>query len=147
MVLYADRLTDSMRRAIEEMNRRREKQLAYNETHGVTPRTITKSVEEIMRSTAVADAIQGASTDDLGALMAAVGQEGPEALVARLEAEMLEAARGLAFERAASLRDRIDEVRQTLAAAEEMGLAGAGAAGPKGRKEPRRGKRRFGARH
>ena len=147
VVLYADQLTDSMRRAIEEMNRRREKQLAYNQTHGVTPRTIIKSVEEIMRSTAVADAIQGADTDDLGALMAAVGQEGPEALVARLEAEMLEAARSLAFERAASLRDRIDEVRQTLAAAGEMGLAGAGAGGPKGRREPRRGKRRFGARH
>src|SRR5262245_27672518 len=145
VVLYADQLTDSMRRAIEEMNRRREKQLAYNEAHGVTPRTITKSVEEIMRSTAVADAIQGAGSDDLRALMASVGQEGPEALVSRLEAEMLAAARSLEFERAASLRDRIDEVRQTLAAAEDMGLAGAGASAPKGPREPRRVKRRFGA--
>ena len=56
-MLYADTVTESMRRAIEEMNRRRVKQLAYNQAHGITPRTITKSVEEIMRSTAVADAI------------------------------------------------------------------------------------------
>jgi len=128
VVLYADQVTDSMRRAIEEMNRRRTKQLAYNEAHGITPRTIIKSVEEIMRSTAVADAIQSASADDLGALMAAVDQEGPEALLARIEGEMLEAARGLQFERAASLRDRMDEIRQTLAAARQMGLTGPDAA-------------------
>ncbi|MGH7731008.1 MAG: excinuclease ABC subunit UvrB, partial [Candidatus Eiseniibacteriota bacterium] len=127
VVLYADQVTDSMHRAIEEMNRRREKQLAYNQTHGITPRTIIKSVEEIMRATAVADAIQGAAADDLGALMAAVDREGPEALLARLEGEMLQAARDLQFERAASLRDRMDEIRQTLAAAREMGLTGAGA--------------------
>ncbi|HKQ57668.1 MAG TPA: excinuclease ABC subunit UvrB, partial [Candidatus Eisenbacteria bacterium] len=124
VVLYADQVTDSMRRAIEEMNRRRVKQLAYNQEHGVTPRTITKSVEEIMRATAVADAMQGAQGDELGALMAAVGQEGPEALLARLEHEMLGAARELQFERAASLRDRIDEIRHTLAAARQMGLGG-----------------------
>ena len=154
VVLYADRVTDSMRRAIEEMNRRRVKQVAYNREHGITPRTIVKSVEEIMRSTAVADAIRGAETDDLNALMAAVAEEGPEALIARLEGEMLEAARALQFERAASLRDRVDEIRQTLAAAAQMGLAGAGAAGradapavkhgPRGAREPRRIKRRFG---
>jgi len=128
VVLYADQVTDSMRRAIEEMNRRRTKQLAYNAEHGITPRTITKSVEEIMRSTAVADAIQGAANDDLGALMAAVDQEGPEALLARIEGEMLEAARALQFERAASLRDRMEEIRHTLAAARQMGLTGAAAA-------------------
>src|SRR5213083_2738774 len=51
VILYGDRVTDSMRRAMEETSRRRVKQLAYNEAHGLTPRTITKSVEETMRST------------------------------------------------------------------------------------------------
>src|SRR3989454_4134955 len=63
VVLYADRVTDSMRRAMDETGRRRTKQLAYNQAHGLTPRTITKSVEEIMRSTAVADAIRGPGDD------------------------------------------------------------------------------------
>ena len=153
VVLYADRVTDSMRRAIEEMNRRREKQMAYNQAHGITPRTIEKSVEEIMRSTAVADAIQAAASDDLGSLMAAVDEQGPEVLIARLEGEMLEAARALQFERAASLRDRIDEIRHTLAAAGQAGLPGlAGvAAGTahtpvkgRGAREPRRRAWRFG---
>lgn len=81
-----------------------------------------------MRSTAVADAIHGAAADDLGALMAAVDREGPEALIARLETEMLEAARRLEFEQAASLRDRVDEIRHTLAAAKGLGLAGASTA-------------------
>jgi excinuclease ABC subunit B len=154
VVLYADRVTDSMRRAMEEMNRRRVKQMAYNSAHGITPRTIEKSVEDIMRSTAVADAIQGAAQDDLASLMAAVDQEGPEALIARLEREMLEAAKALQFERAASLRDRIDEIRQTLAAAGQAGLPGvaagsavaAGKTPVKGRgaREPRRRAWRFG---
>src|SRR5262245_15619726 len=152
VVLYADQVTDSTRRAIEETNRRREKQLAYNQAHGITPRTIEKSVDEIMRATAVADAIQAAATDDLASLMAAVDQEGPEALIARLEGEMLEAAKALQFERAASLRDRIDEIRQTLAAAGQAGLpgvaagVGAGKTPVKGRgaREPRRRSHRFG---
>jgi len=149
VVLYADQMTDSMQRAIDEMNRRREKQVAYNQAHGIQPRTITKSVEEILRATAVADAIQGAQKDDLGALMSAVDREGPEALIARLEGEMLDAARALQFERAASLRDRIEEIHQTLAAAERLGVAGAGVAGrvattSRAGREPRRVKRRFG---
>src|SRR5262249_46000859 len=126
--------------------------MAYNSAHGITPRTIEKSVEDIMRSTAVADAIQAGAQDDLASLMAAVDQEGPEALIARLEGEMLEAAKALQFERAASLRDRIDEIRQTLAAAGQAGLpgvaAGVGAGetpghGP-GAPEPRRRPHRFG---
>jgi excinuclease ABC subunit B len=155
VVLYADQVTDSMRRAIDEMSRRRVKQMAYNSEHGITPRTIEKSVEQIMRATAVADAIQGAAQDDLASLMAAVDQEGPEALIARMEGEMLEAARALQFERAASLRDRIDEIRQTLAAAGQAGLpgvaAGAAVGGEKapvkgrGAREPRRRSHRFGS--
>jgi excinuclease ABC subunit B len=124
VILYADQITDSMRRAMDETSRRREKQLAFNAAHGITPRTIQKSVAEIMQSTAVADSMRGSESEDLRELMRTVDREGPEALMARLEAEMLEAAKRLEFERAASLRDRIDEIRHTLAAAENMGLGG-----------------------
>ena len=144
VVLYADVMTDSMRRAIDEMNRRRVKQLEYNAEHGITPRTILKSVEEIMQSTAVADALRG-NDDDVKSLVAAAEAEGAEAMLARLERDMLDAARALEFERAASLRDRMDEIRATLTAAGTMGLAGPhGRPAPVAPREPRLIARRFG---
>jgi excinuclease ABC subunit B len=146
VILYADTITDSMKRAIDEMDRRRVKQLAYNHEHGITPRTIVKSRDEILQATSVADAIARGGKDDLQSLLTAVRDEGPDALLARLEGEMLEAARHLEFERAASLRDRIDEVRSTLAAAAEIGVGATTATRPK-RGSPRdskRSKRRFG---
>jgi excinuclease ABC subunit B len=148
VVLYADEITDSMRRAMDETNRRRTKQLAYNAEHGITPRTIVKSIEDVMRSTAVADAIRSEDTG-VKSLVAAAEAEGAEAMMARLEAEMLAAARSLEFERAASLRDRLDEVRSALAEAAGMGLSGASpaaGAAPRGThpREPRRMARRFG---
>jgi excinuclease ABC subunit B len=124
VVLYADQVTDSMRRALEETTRRRHKQLAYNEAHGITPRTIRKSVEEIMRATSVADAKGAERQEGVREMLSAIDQEGPDALIARLEEEMLEAARRLEFERAASLRDRIEEVRATVNAAAAIGLSG-----------------------
>ncbi len=162
VVLYADQVTDSMRRAMGEMDRRREKQLAYNQVHGITPRTIVKSVEEIMRSTSVADAIGSGEREQLRELLSAVEREDPQALIARLEGEMLAAARALDFERAASLRDRIDDIHAALAEAAEAGVggvpadAGRGGRAPRrargtpspspsyGAREPRRVKRRFG---
>jgi len=151
VVLYADVVTDSMRRAMSEMNRRREKQVAYNQRHSITPRTIVKSVEEILQSTSVADAIGSGAERDDAALLGALDREGPEVLVARLEREMLDAARALEFERAASIRDSLEEVRLTLAAADRMGLAGpagppaTGARRERTPAEPRRIKRRFGS--
>ena len=116
VIFYADVVTESMKRAISEMNRRRTKQLAYNVEHGITPRTILKSVEEILSSTSVADAIGRTDRRDAETVAAALS-EGPERLIARLEAEMLNAARALEFEKAASLRDRIDEVKTAIAMA------------------------------
>jgi excinuclease ABC subunit B len=150
VVLYADIVTESMRRAIDEMDRRRVKQLAYNAAHGITARSVQKSIEDVMISTSVADAVGHAGADDVQRLMLA-SDGNAEDLVARLEAEMLAAAKGLEFERAASLRDRIEDVRATLAMAGKMGVgeqprdavgAGRGRRGQGG--EPRRIKRRFG---
>jgi excinuclease ABC subunit B len=129
VIFYADTLTESMRKALDETARRRAKQLAYNLEHGITPRTVEKSVEDVMRTTSVADAKGSSAGEDVRGLLAAIDEEGPAALIARLEAEMLEAARRLEFERAASLRDRIDDVRSALVSAERMGLTPAEASG------------------
>jgi excinuclease ABC subunit B len=150
VIFYADQITDSMKRAIAEMNRRRERQHAYNVEHGITPRTIFKTVEEILKATSVADSIgRGERAREAAVLLG----DDSERLLAQLEGEMLEAARALEFERAASLRDRIDEVREALA----MARASSGAypevlqeaASARGRavrpgREPRNVKRRFG---
>jgi excinuclease ABC subunit B len=145
VILYADTVTDSMRRALDETTRRRTKQFAYNQAHHITPRTVQKSVEDVMRTTSVADAIGESAGADVRGLLSAVDEEGPGALLGRLEAEMLEAAKKLEFERAASLRDRIEEVRMALASAERMGLTPAAAGtgpGPGGVTEKERGGRR-----
>ncbi|MBI1798390.1 MAG: excinuclease ABC subunit UvrB [Candidatus Eisenbacteria bacterium] len=153
VILYADRLTGSMKRALDETGRRRERQTAYNLEHGITPRSVEKSVDDVMRATSVADAIGAGAENDLRRLMRAADAGSVEELVARLEAEMLEAAKQLEFERAASLRDRIDDIRSTAATAAGVG-AGPGARGAEGAgaaparrsplAEPRRVKRRFG---
>jgi excinuclease ABC subunit B len=114
VIFYADTLTDSMRRAIDETNRRRRRQLEYNEAHNITPRGIVKSLEEVRLSTAVADSRQLHGAD-----LVFDGQSSGEELAAALEAEMLEEAKALNFEKAASLRDRLEEVRLQLALEEE----------------------------
>jgi excinuclease ABC subunit B len=144
VIFYGDRITDSMQRAIGEMNRRREKQHAWNLEHGITPRTILKTVEEIMQATSVADAI-GRSDKAGGADAVLLGDDSGR-LLAQLEGEMLAAARALEFERAASLRDRIDDVRAALAMARsgEKLPAYARVQDAKPAREPRNVKRRFG---
>jgi excinuclease ABC subunit B len=144
VVLYADQVTDSMARALGETTRRRQKQLEYNREHGITPRGIEKSVEDVLRSTSVADAIGGERQDGVRDILAGLGEDGPEVLIGRLEAEMLDAARKLEFERAASLRDRIEEVRATVQAAGKIGVTGVVARGAaRGGRErgPSRGRR------
>jgi excinuclease ABC subunit B len=110
VIFYADEVTDSMRKAIGETNRRRELQLAYNEERGIVPRGIVKSLDEVRLSTSVADVrrVEGADVVVDGDLR-------PEELARVLEEEMLREARSLNFEKAASLRDRLDEVRIELA--------------------------------
>ena len=109
VIFYADQVTGAMRRALEEMNRRRATQLAYNEEHGITPMTIVKSVDEIMRATSVADAAAGPELAEL--LPASVLKLDQAALMDVLEREMLAAAAREDFEMAAVYRDRLDEIR------------------------------------
>ena len=108
-ILYADNMTDSMRRAIEETNRRRQIQMEYNREHGITPQTIIKPVEATLVTAYEADyfkvpleleAYEEYSKDKL------------DATIARLEAEMRHAAKQLEFERAAELRDRVKYLRE-----------------------------------
>ncbi len=122
VILYADKMTGSMARALEETGRRREAQLAYNAAHGITPRSIQKSIEDVMKITAVADArydeeedrakarIAGAIGASPGQVEHALERNDVIGMMAQIEREMLAAARALDFERAASLRDRLEEL-------------------------------------
>jgi excinuclease ABC subunit B len=109
-VMYADRVTGSMERAIRETDRRRDVQAEYNEKHGIVPRSIVKSVEQIRFTTSVADARVAESTRP-GDQYAGVD---PAELAHQLENEMKEAAQALDFERAARLRDELFEVRAAM---------------------------------
>ncbi|MBN1504246.1 MAG: UvrB/UvrC motif-containing protein, partial [Candidatus Eisenbacteria bacterium] len=114
VILYADTMTGSMARAIEETERRRKKQLEYNRQHGITPKSIVKSLEEVMRTTAVADAtVKDAEPPEFDSSV--FGKMDREALAELLEREMLAAARRMEFEKAASLRDKLEELRTVAA--------------------------------
>ena len=108
VILYADTITPSMRRAMDETERRREKQDAYNKAHGITPKTVVKSVRELLEISATAEDV--ASDQRQGKVKAMTKQE-KTAEIARLEKAMKEAAKMLEFELAASLRDQIIELR------------------------------------
>jgi excinuclease ABC subunit B len=115
-IFYADRITGSMQRCLDETARRRVIQRAHNEEHGITPQGVVKSVEQVRFITRVADA-----RVEREAREARVAEHGPEygsadltALVERLEKEMKEAAAALDFETAARLRDELFDVRARL---------------------------------
>ncbi len=110
VIMFADRETASMRRAIDETNRRRALQHAYNESHGVVPVGITKSIRDLGdRVRAVAESQEAYTA------VAELPKEEILRLVKELETQMRTAARQLEFERAAELRDQITELRRRLA--------------------------------
>ena len=112
-ILYADRITGSMQRALEEMDRRREIQRRHNEEHGITPRSIVKSMEEVRLSTHVADARSERPEPRL-AVQERVDLRDPAkraAAIQVLEKQMRQAAANLEFELAAMLRDQVNELR------------------------------------
>lgn len=122
VILYADRITRSMQAVLDETNRRREKQIAYNTEHGINPTTVYKSLEEILQSTSVAD-IQANKVKKRTELEQARVRRSAEPmmkyltddqrkdLIEQLYEEMKKAARELDFERAAELRDEIERLR------------------------------------
>jgi excinuclease ABC subunit B len=114
-IMYADRITDSMKHAISETERRRAIQEAYNEEHGITPATIIKAIDEVMSSIYERDYVTVAR--DPGDEFRTQGEL--DAHVETLQGQMKAAAANLEFEKAAKLRDRIKQLRSR-----ELGLAG-----------------------
>jgi excinuclease ABC subunit B len=115
-ILYADSVTGSMQRALDETNRRRARQLEFNALHGITPQSIVKAVQDVMEGARsggdVAEAMRrGAVADDGGVLL---GPEQAMKRIKKLEAEMYKHARNLEFEEAARLRDQIEKLRHQV---------------------------------
>jgi excinuclease ABC subunit B len=109
VLMYADEITDSMRQAIDETNRRRVLQIEYNEKHGISPKTIVKSVEQVLGTTAIAD--EDKRKEKVRERKAAylAGMDAKQ-MLAELRREMNDAAKRLEFELAATLRDKIEEI-------------------------------------
>lgn len=117
-ILYADRITGSMQRAMEETERRREKQIAYNEAHGITPRGIVKSIADIMEGAHIPGRKTGRGARKVAEPEAAYRVDesrlsAQELLrtISQLEDRMYEAARNLEFEQAAQLRDELERLK------------------------------------
>jgi len=106
VIMYADAITPSMRRAMDETERRREKQDAYNKAHGIVPKTVIKSVRELLDLSGQEEYTPARR----GQVQALTKQQKAEQ-IARLEKQMREAAKMLEFELAAALRDQIIELR------------------------------------
>ena len=127
IILYADRVTGSMQRMLEETGRRRALQIAYNEAHNITPRTVRKDEQDIRRGTVIAEEHQDARSasrhvDDralqqaayLDPLLKMLTDDEKKKLIAQMRTEMLEAAENMDYERAATLRDNIAMAEATL---------------------------------
>jgi len=118
-ILYADKITDSMRAAIDETGRRREKQVTYNKEHGITPQSIKKRIKDIIEAVpgrgpkggkrvGARDAVM---VEDEAAVYEAMSAAGLGKAIAKLEKQMFDHARNLEFEQAAALRDKIDAIK------------------------------------
>ncbi len=105
VIMYADELTESMEKAISETNRRRKIQQEYNEKHGITPKTINKSVRDSISITAV---------EDIGVEYKLEETDDIKQVISKLTDEMLKYAADMEFEKAAELRDKIRELEKLL---------------------------------
>ncbi|MEK4430716.1 excinuclease ABC subunit UvrB [Paenibacillus sp. FSL M7-0802] len=107
VIMYGDKITDSMDKALKETERRRAIQIQYNEEHGITPQTIRKKIRDVIEATKVAESKNDYLPNETGKL----SKKERQSLIQRLEAEMKDAAKNLQFERAAELRDALLELR------------------------------------
>jgi excinuclease ABC subunit B len=122
VLLYADTVTGSMQRMIEETTRRRERQIAYNVEHGISPKTVYKTVDEVLAATTVADVKAARDARRERAAMPAVAEtvirfltsDQKKDLLEELRAEMVKASKDLEFERAAGLRDQIRKLEESM---------------------------------
>ncbi len=114
VIMYADQITESMRVAIEETERRRRKQQAYNEAHGITPQTIQKAVRDVIEATRAAE--EKAEYVSVIEQAQKMSPRDRKSLIQKLEREMKQAAKELQFERAAELRDMIVELSESASA-------------------------------
>ncbi len=109
VIMYADTITESMQKAIDETNRRRKKQIAYNKEHNITPTTIKKKVRDVIRATIAAE--ETSEYESKAKKLEKMSKKEREKVIERMEKEMREAAKALDFERAAELRDIIFELK------------------------------------
>jgi excinuclease ABC subunit B len=145
-ILYADRITNAMQYAIDETERRRQKQRVHNEAHGITPMTIVKAVKDIIDGVRFEPSAQSGATSkqtrvylEAAEQAAEYGALAPEALsrlIEKLEREMYQHARNLEFEQAGAVRDKLRAIRDS-----NFGLVQGGASAPS-RRSSRKGARR-----
>jgi len=104
VLLYADRMNDSLRKTLEVTRNRRERQIQYNEEHGITPRSVRRAVQSSLYHGKPAE-------EEPIAVLEASGEEEVKQVIAELESEMLQAAQNLEFEKAALIRDQISTLK------------------------------------
>ncbi len=119
VIMYADRTTDSMRKAIDETDRRRAKQLSFNEAHGIEPVSIVKAVHDLTDQLA-AHAVAEEKAEYKPMTAAQLPRDELARLIRDLEKQMRSSAEALEFEKAAALRDQIYELREALAEKEDL---------------------------
>lgn len=112
VIMYADKVTDSMKRAIDETRRRRDIQMAYNAEHGIEPTTIRKKINDIMDS--IVDESEGLSAEDINRELAELSREEVMRMIMSMEEEMQAASAGMDFEEAARLRDQVVQLRTAV---------------------------------
>jgi excinuclease ABC subunit B len=138
-ILYGDVMTDSMRRAIEESERRRRKQMAYNEAHGITPKGVQKRIKDIIDGVYDLEQTEHAlKVAQEQARYETMGEKEVTREIKRLEKDMLSAARNLEFEKAAELRDQLHALKKLMFGVDEGSPPPAGAANKDTRPTPRR---------
>ncbi|MDD6651114.1 MAG: excinuclease ABC subunit UvrB [Eggerthellales bacterium] len=112
VIMYADKITDSMRYALDETQRRRELQMAYNQEHGIVPKTILKEVSDAMAFMPAED--KNRSSEDVNAELASLSRSEVMRIISSMEDEMVQASANMDFERAADLRDQLVSLRSSV---------------------------------